>query len=88
MNKKEFAGNLLSLLREGKHFEVGKICEAMDFCSVAAQNDRAFSIPAGGYSKKDGDVAIENGEIAREVLIHLDRDDLNAAKILLKQYAA
>lgn len=87
VTKKEFAEDLLSLLHEGKKDAAERLCEVIHFCYNEAVNDRAFNRPPFGYSKKEGDIVVENGELAKEVLGHLQGGDILAAQSVLRECA-
>lgn len=86
MNKKELAGNLLSLLREGRTDEMEMVCEAMDRCRIHAQGDRAKDISPVVYTKEEADMVINNGVLVSEVLKRLREDDFRAVEVVLQRY--
>lgn len=88
MIKKELAKDLLSLLDEGKTDELQKLCETFDFCHNQVANDRVRNMPACGYTKKVGDIAVRGGELAKEALKYLRNNDLSALRTVLEQHAA
>lgn len=88
MIKKELARDLLSFLDKGKTDELQELCETFDFCHNRVANDRVHGVPEHGYTKKVGDVAVQGGELAKEVLEHLRNNDLSALRAVLELHAA
>ena len=88
MNRKEMAGKMLEFLRAGRVDEVGTICEAIIACRNQVKEDRLLNRSSCVYTLEEADIVMSGGDLADEVFMLLQKEDLPGVEAVLRVYTS